>query len=120
VLASINLSFLLSERKLYFLRYIGGLMYTEVSVPAGFSHYREAAARLGLSKEAMAYWDLHIKEDEKHGQWMLNDVALPLADQYKKDAWQLLLGYDQQRFMSDRAATAIMREAKQADSQAAA
>lgn len=120
VLASINLSFLLSERKLYFLRYIGGLLYTEVSVPAGFSHYREAAARLGLSKEAMAYWDLHIKEDEKHGQWMLNDVALPLVDQYSTDAWQLLLGYDQQRFMSDRAAAAIMREARQADAQAAA
>jgi len=120
VLASINLSFLLSERKLYFLRYIGGLMYTEVSVPAGFQHYRDTAARLGLSKEAMAYWDLHIKEDEKHGQWMLNDVALPLVDKYNGDAWQLLLGYDQQRFVSDRAATAIMREARQADSQAAA
>jgi len=23
---------------------------------------------------------LHIKEDERHGAWMLDDVALPLVD----------------------------------------
>ena len=26
------------------------------------------------------YWELHIKEDERHGKQMLDDVALPLVD----------------------------------------
>jgi hypothetical protein len=70
-LAIINHSFLLSERKRFFLRYIGGLLYTEVSVPSAFRNYLAAAERLGLSEKARGYWDLHIREDERHGRWML-------------------------------------------------
>lgn len=119
VLASINLSFLYSERKRFYLRYIGGLLYTEVSVPAGFNNYRIAGARLELEDKAMAYWDLHIKEDERHGRWMLYDVAMPLIEQYGADSWELILGYDQTRLMSARAGRAIAREARAADEQAA-
>ena len=115
VLAGINHSFLLSERKRYFLRYIGGLLYTEISVPAGFSSYAAAARRLGFAENAHAYWDLHIKEDERHGRWMLNDIALPLASQYPKHAWELILGYDQQRFFSERSGAAIADAARAAD-----
>lgn len=115
VLATINHSFLLSERKRFFLRYIGGLLYTETSVPAAFHHYHLAAQRLGLTTEAMGYWDLHIKEDERHGRWMLHNVALPLAERYGADAWELLLGYDQQRLMSARAGKSIARAARAAD-----
>src|SRR6185503_13401384 len=102
VLATINHSFLLSERKRFYLRYVGGLLHTEISVPAAFNSYSLAAERLGMSEKATGYWDLHIKEDERHGRWMLNDVALPLAVMYPGNAAELLLGYDQQRFMSDR------------------
>jgi heme oxygenase-like protein len=115
VLAAINHSFLLSERKRFFLRYIGGLMYTEVSVPAAFRNYRDAAARLGLSEAARGYWELHIREDERHGRWMLHDVALPLAARYPDHAWELLLGYDQQRLMSARAGAAVAGAAREAD-----
>lgn len=115
LLAAINHSFLLTERKRYFLRYIGGLLYGELSVPAGFISYRAAAERLGLSPAARAYWDLHIKVDELHGRWMLDDVALPLAVQYPTDAWELLLGYDQQRLMSDRAGAAVTRSVREAE-----
>jgi hypothetical protein len=66
-LAAINHSFLLCDRRRFFLRYVGGLLYTEVSVPSAFQCYRDAAARVGLRGEAMAYWDLHIKEDRRHG-----------------------------------------------------
>ncbi|HEY0174272.1 MAG TPA: iron-containing redox enzyme family protein [Pyrinomonadaceae bacterium] len=118
-LAAINHSFLLSERKRHFLRYVGGLLYTEVSVPAGFENYRAAAERLGLSPEARGYWELHIKEDERHGRWMLEDVALPLGDMYPSDAWELLLGYDQQKLLSDRAGAAVARAAREADAEAA-
>lgn len=111
VLATINHSFLLSDRKRLFLRYVGGLLYTEVSVPAAFRSYRTAAERLGLPADAMTYWDLHIKEDARHGPWMLNDVALPLAERYPDDAWELLLGYDQQSLMSARAGAATARAA---------
>ncbi len=115
VLATINHSFLLSERKRYYLRYVGGLLYTEISVPAAFAGYSSAAKRLGISAKARAYWDLHIKEDERHGRWMLNDVALPLAKLYPRYAREIVLGYDQQKFMSERAGKAIVRAVKQAD-----
>ena len=115
ILAGINHSFLLSERKLYFLRYIGGLLHTEVSIPSAFRNYLAAAKRLDLTPAAMGYWDLHIKEDERHGRWMLYDVALPLVKRYPDEAWQLVLGYQQQRCLSRRAGEAIAQSARKAD-----
>lgn len=115
VLAIINHSFLLTERKRYFLRYIGGLLYGELSVPAAFRNYQAAGKRLGMSSAAMSYWELHIKVDELHGRWMLNDVALPLISQYPADAWELLFGYDQQRLLSARAGTAVARAVQEAE-----
>jgi hypothetical protein len=115
VLATINHSFLVSERKVFYLRYVGGLLYTETSVPAAFDNYRLAAERLGMSEKARGYWNLHIKEDERHGRWMLNDIALPLAEMYPQQASEIVLGYDQQKFMSDRAGKAIARRVRQAD-----
>jgi len=118
VLAAINHSFLLSERKRFYLRYVGGLLYTEVSVPAGFENYRAAAERLGLSERARGYWELHIREDERHGRWMLEDVALPLAAMYPREARELLLGYDQQKLLSGRAGAGVARAAREADAAA--
>jgi hypothetical protein len=115
VLSGINASFLLSDRKRHFLRYVGGLLYTEISVPAAFRCYQRAAVRLGLPDAARIYWDLHIKEDARHGPWMLDDVALPLIEHYADDAWELLLGYDQQRRMSSRAAAATAESAARAE-----
>jgi len=112
VLANINHSFFLCDKNRHFLRYIGGLLYTEVSVPSSFVNFREAGVRLGLSKKAIEYWDLHIKEDKKHGQWMLEDVALPLVKRYEKNAWEILLGYDQQRLFSARAGKAVAESVK--------
>jgi hypothetical protein len=118
VLAGINHSFLLSERKRFYLRYVGGLLYTEVSVPAAFDNYRAAAARLGMSEAARGYWELHIREDERHGRWMLHDVALPLAEKYPREAWEIVLGYDQQRHMSERAGLSVERAARAAEREA--
>ncbi|MBD0327552.1 MAG: iron-containing redox enzyme family protein, partial [Pyrinomonadaceae bacterium] len=118
VLATINHSFLLSERKRFYLRYVGGLLYTEVSVPAGFDNYRAAAERLRMSEAARGYWELHIREDERHGRWMLHDVALPLAEKYPHDSWEIVLGYDQQKHMSERAGAAIECAARMAEREA--
>jgi len=115
VLACANHNFLLTERKRYFLRYNGGLTYFEVAGPAAYRNYLTAAQRLGLSAAAMGYWELHIKEDERHGQWMLQDVALPLAAQYPNDAWELVLGYDQERLLGDRAGDAVGRLVQEAE-----
>lgn len=115
VLAGINHNFLLTERKRYFLRYSGGLTYFEVAGPAAYRNYFRAAQRLGLSAAAMGYWELHIREDERHGRWMLDDVALPLAKQYPAEAWELVLGYDQEHFMGDRAAVAVVRSVREAE-----
>jgi hypothetical protein len=118
VLAAINHSFLLSERKRFYLRYVGGLLYTEISVPAAFDNYRAAAERLGMSERARGYWELHIREDERHGQWMLHDVALPLAGKYPIEAWEIVLGYDQQKFISDRAGASVERAVRAAEQDA--
>ena len=112
VLANINHSFSLSEQKRKFLRYIGGLLYIEISVPSSFKNIKLAGERLGLSSKATSYWDIHIKEDIRHGQWMLNDVALPLIDMYKENAWEIVRGYDQQKYLSNRAASAIVANIK--------
>ncbi|AFY33634.1 iron-containing redox enzyme family protein [Calothrix sp. PCC 7507] len=116
VLASINHNFLLTERKRHFLRYNGGLTYFEIAGPAIYTDYMLAAKRLQLADAAMGYWELHIREDERHGQWMLTDVALPLADRYPDHAWELVLGYDQEKFMGDRAAAAVMALIQQSQS----
>lgn len=115
VLACANHNFLVTERKRYFLCYNGGLTYFEVAGPAAYRNYLAAAQRLGLSQNAMGYWELHIREDERHGRWMLDDVALPLAEQYPNHAWELVLGYDQERLMGDRAGAAVVRSAREAD-----
>ncbi|MBD2538246.1 iron-containing redox enzyme family protein [Coleofasciculus sp. FACHB-SPT36] len=118
VLACANHNFLVTERKIYFLRYCGGLTYFEVAGPAAYKTYLAAAQRLNLSDAAMGYWELHIREDERHGQWMLDDVAMPLVDKYPNDAWEIVLGYDQEKLMGDRAGVAIARSAREADREA--
>lgn len=115
VLANINHSFNMCERKRNFLRYIGSLLYFEISVPAAFQNYKLAGERLGFSEQAISYWDVHIKEDLRHGQWMLNEVALPLIDRYKDSAWEIVWGYDQQRDLSTRASQAIANAVQQTE-----
>lgn len=115
VLAAANHNFLLTECKRHFLRYNGGLAYFEIAGPAAYRNYLTAAKRLGLSEAAMGYWELHIKEDERHGRWMLEDVVLPLADMYPDDAWQLVLGYDQEKFMGERAGDAVVDSIRQVE-----
>ncbi|MBR8832213.1 MAG: hypothetical protein N5P05_000725 [Chroococcopsis gigantea SAG 12.99] len=113
LLASINHNFLLTECKQHFLRYNGGLTYFEIVGPSIYEDYKAAARRLNLSETAMGYWTLHIKEDERHGQWMLEDVALALTHKYPHAAWEILLGYDQEKWMGDRAGNAVIRLIKQ-------
>lgn len=115
VLACINHNFFLTECKRHFLRYNGGLTYFEIAGPTFYTDYMLAAKRLGLSDTAMGYWELHIREDERHGQWMLHQAALPLVDKYPQDAWELLLGYDQEKLMGDRAGIAVIQAVKQAE-----
>jgi hypothetical protein len=112
VLACINHNFLLTERKRHYLRYNGGFTYFEIVGPSVYKNYMTASQRLGLSDTAMGYWELHIREDERHGQWMLNNVALPLVDNYPDDAWEILLGYDQDKLMGDRASQAVIDAVK--------
>ncbi|MFB2771529.1 iron-containing redox enzyme family protein [Pelatocladus sp. BLCC-F211] len=115
VLACANHNFLMTECKRHYLRYAGGLTYFEVAGPATYRNYLAAAQQLRLSDAAMGYWELHIREDERHGRWMLDDVALPLADMYPELAWEIVLGYDQEKIMSDRAAKAVVQAIRQAE-----
>ena len=114
-LASLNHAFFLSGRRRHFLRYIGACLYRETAAPALFGAYRAAARRLGLSAQARRYWEMHVEHDERHGRWLLEAVALPLAAHYRADAWEIVLGYDQHKLIAERAAGAIVRSARDAD-----
>ncbi len=48
-----------------------------------YRSYLVAAQNLGLAEGASGYWALHIKEDERHGRQMVDEVALPLVDRYE-------------------------------------
>ncbi|MDH5762754.1 MAG: iron-containing redox enzyme family protein, partial [Nitrospinota bacterium] len=50
-----------------------------------------------------------------HGRWMVDEVALPLIDRYPALAWEMVWGYDQQRFISARAGQAIARSVREAE-----
>lgn len=113
VLASINHNFLLTERRRFYLRYQGGLTFFEVNGPSVYKGYLAAARRLGLSQEASGYWELHIKEDERHGAQMVTDVAVPLAEAYPNNAGEVLKGYLQERFLGERAGEAVVAQIKQ-------
>jgi hypothetical protein len=114
-LASMNHNFLLTERRRHYLRYAGGLTQFEVAGPSTYRTYLAAARRLGLSDGSSGYWDLHITEDERHGRQMVEDVALPLVDRYQTDAWEVLLGYEQETFMGVRAGAALVEDLKAVD-----
>lgn len=115
VLALHNQSFLLTKEKHHLFRYVGGLLYLEVAVPAAFTHYQVAAQRLKLPSVAINYWDLHIRLHAEDGCQMLDKVVLPLAEQCPEQAWELVLGYDQQRIMSRRAVAAIASSVRAAE-----
>ena len=72
-----------------------------------------AGERLGMGEKSVSYWDLHIREDIRHGQWMLDDVALPLIETYSDRAWDMVKGYDQQKFISSRSTSAIVESIRQ-------
>lgn len=115
VLASINHNFLLTQRKRHFLRYIGGFTFFEIVGPSIYRDYVTAASRLRLSDTAMGYWELHIREDERHGQWMVQQAALPLVDLHPEAAWELVLGYDQEKAMGERAGSAVLQAVQAAE-----
>eukprot|EP00878_Enallax_costatus_P000216 GHUV01000277.1.p1 GENE.GHUV01000277.1~~GHUV01000277.1.p1 ORF type:complete len:627 (+),score=238.35 GHUV01000277.1:276-2156(+) len=114
-LATGNHNFLLTERRRNYLRYAGALSFFEINGPSVYKTYLAASTRCGLSDAASGYWSLHIKEDERHGKQMLDEVALPLVDMYPNDAWELLWGYDQDRSMGARAGAALVAHIKAAD-----
>ncbi|KAL3133370.1 hypothetical protein ABBQ38_007241 [Trebouxia sp. C0009 RCD-2024] len=116
-LASINHNFLLTERRRHYLRYAGGLTFFEVNGPSVYRSYLAAAQRVGLSDAAAGYWELHIKEDERHGRQMVEDVAVPLIEQYgAEDGWEVVFGYDQEKMMGARAGAALVIDLKDVDS----
>lgn len=55
--------------------------FVQVNGPSVYKSYLAAAQRVGLSDAAAGYWELHIKEDERHGRQMVEDVAVPLIEQ---------------------------------------
>ena len=114
VLSAINHSFHLTESRRTYLRFCGAFTYTELSTPVGFRGYAAAAKRLGLSDGHNDYWALHVREDERHGAWMVHEVARPLLTQFPAHARDVLFGYAQQRLVESMAGQAVYRACRSA------
>ncbi|KAG2454858.1 hypothetical protein HYH02_000689 [Chlamydomonas schloesseri] len=120
-LAGANHNFLLTERRRHYLRYCGGLTYFEVNGPSVYRTYCAAAQRLGLPATGWGYWELHVREDERHGRQMVEEVAVPLIARYgAADGWEVLWGYDQEVALSGRAAAALVADIRAAEAEAEA
>ena len=114
VLSSINHAFYLAENKRFYLQFCGAFTYTELSTPVSFAGYARAAARLGFSDGRADYWALHVREDARHGPWMLEQVALPLLRQFPERRRDVLFGYAQQRSVEAIAGAAVARACRAA------
>jgi hypothetical protein len=79
-----------------------------------FRGYAAAARRLGLSDGERDYWSLHIREDERHGRWMVDEVAAPLLERFPAQRGELLSGYAQQRIVEGDAAAATLAACRDA------
>lgn len=115
VLGAINHAFYLAENKRQYLRFCGAFTYTETSTPAGFWGYARAAKRLGFSDGQDDYWALHVREDKRHGAWMIEQVALPLLRQFPGRQRDVLLGYLQQREVEGLASEATYKACREAE-----
>lgn len=114
VVAAINHAFALAESKRHYLRFCGAFTYTEVSTPASFDGYARAAQRLGLSDGHDDYWALHIREDRRHGAWMVEQVVIPLYARFPERQQEILFGYEQQRLVETLAGAATAAECRAA------
>jgi hypothetical protein len=114
VIAVINHAFYLAENKRLYLRFCGAFTYTEVSTPASFDGYAKAAKRLGLSDGEHDYWALHVREDTRHGAWMVDQVAAPLCERFPGRAHDVLFGYAQQRALEAMAGSAVAAACRRA------
>jgi hypothetical protein len=45
---------------------------------------------------------------------LLNNIALPLADYYPDEPWEILLGYNQEKLMGDRVSQVFFQTIKAA------
>lgn len=115
VLSAINHAFYLAENKRFYLRFCGAFTYTELSTPVNFAGYARAAARLGFSDGRADYWALHVREDARHGPWMLEQVALPLLAQFPERRRDVLFGYAEQRSVEAMAGAAVARACRAAN-----
>ncbi len=115
VLAAVNHAFHLSESKRHYLRFCGAFAHTEASTPASFHAYAAAAVRLGLSDGRRDYWSVHIREDARHGAWMIEQALVPLFDQFPDRAAEVLFGYAQQREVERMAGAATLAACRLAD-----
>jgi len=46
---------------------------------------------------------------------MMDDVAFPLVQRYPNEAWEIVLGYDQEKLIGDRAGAAVVKLVREAE-----
>ncbi|MFT3928533.1 MAG: iron-containing redox enzyme family protein [Myxococcales bacterium] len=115
ILATINHGFYLAENKRHYLRFCGAYTYAELATPAAYWAYAQAARRLGVSNGDDDYWSLHLREDGRHGRWMLEDVALPLLTRFPERRHEVLQGYLEQRVLAGLVRRALFEACRKAD-----
>jgi hypothetical protein len=115
VLAAIEQNCLLMATPDYFLRYMGSLLYIEIATPNIHSSYQAAAERLNLPTPVKGYWELQSQPRVQLVHQILEDMARLAETEPADDVWQILWGYDQQKFMNTRAFAATARSVRAAE-----
>lgn len=114
-LATVNHFFMMANWKRLYIKFVGSFLYMELNTPNAFYFYNKATERLNVNNYDKSYWNVHIIEDKRHGEWMLNEAAYPIIEMYPDKAYQIILGYEQQKNISRRSGISVAEAAKKAE-----
>jgi hypothetical protein len=114
-LATVNQFFLFHRNPLYWRRYIGATLHNRIATAIATRHYEIAAKRLELPPAVAACWNAYQSDKNNLLEEQLEQFIQPILEYSPDDAWELILGYDQQHYMNYRAQAAIARSLREAE-----
>ena len=103
----------ISKNHKYFFRYIGALYFTETALSFISKHQANVVkAGFGASFDTL-YFDEHDHIDKHHGRMALEDLILPMVEQYGEEILtEMLIGFNQFKLLGDLADEEFIRHIK--------
>lgn len=107
----------ISKNHKYFFRYIGALYFTETAL-SFISKHQAQLVKIGFGKDFdTLYFDEHDHIDKHHGRMALEDLIIPMLEQYGEEILtEMLIGFNQFKLLGDLADEEFVRHIKWHDS----